>query len=305
MPVLIILLFYINDLVKIKRMYSQTEFVGQQMSNILQNISKNQPVTLTNIKHACALAWLSAYHRTTEPIPYTNIYYVSTKIAEASAPEIPTLESCGCVSGFWFNYVRYTYMCGNVYMFTYSDSPGTALEICPQYFEMYKEQYPDDPSKWPDCDNCVLTSAFCYNYYEEESGLSFERFDCDLAGSGSQTQQTDPGKVACAWGIGLYGSPNGLWTKDGDTISSDKTSSTVRWGQNVDPSAIYPTLKMSDSQEKIIIETQFRTNSESPRTAFGLHLVNPPSKVPDGSRYFSSVVIFQPKSGLFNTNAPQ
>ncbi len=34
MPILIILLFYISDLVKIKRYYSQTEFVGQQMANI-------------------------------------------------------------------------------------------------------------------------------------------------------------------------------------------------------------------------------------------------------------------------------
>jgi len=42
MPIFIILLFYIHDLVKIKRYYSQTEFVAQQMANILQNISQKR-----------------------------------------------------------------------------------------------------------------------------------------------------------------------------------------------------------------------------------------------------------------------
>ena len=61
MPVLIILLFYINDLVKIKRYYSQTEFVAQQMANILQNISKNNAITINDVKRAASLACLSMY----------------------------------------------------------------------------------------------------------------------------------------------------------------------------------------------------------------------------------------------------
>ena len=61
MPILIILLFYIHDLVKLKRYYMQSEFAGQQMANILQNVSKGQRVTLTNMRHAAALAWLSIY----------------------------------------------------------------------------------------------------------------------------------------------------------------------------------------------------------------------------------------------------
>ena len=62
MPVLIILLFYIHDLVKLKRYHSQTEFIGQQIANILQNISQkrsNKAINLTNIKHACTPAWLT------------------------------------------------------------------------------------------------------------------------------------------------------------------------------------------------------------------------------------------------------
>ena len=42
MPVLIILLFYIHDLSKLKRYYDQAEFVAQQMMNILKNISRNR-----------------------------------------------------------------------------------------------------------------------------------------------------------------------------------------------------------------------------------------------------------------------
>ena len=56
MPILIILLFYINDLVRIKRYYSQTEFVALQMANILQNIAKTRKITRNDIKYAASLA---------------------------------------------------------------------------------------------------------------------------------------------------------------------------------------------------------------------------------------------------------
>ena len=66
MPVLIILLFYIHDLVKIKRMYSQTEFVAQQAANILQNLAKKRAAAGETLKyedlcHAASLAFLSIY----------------------------------------------------------------------------------------------------------------------------------------------------------------------------------------------------------------------------------------------------
>lgn len=66
MPISIILLFYINDLVKMKRMYSQMEFVGQQMVNIFQNLSKKRAAEEKTLKyedlcHAASLAYLTIY----------------------------------------------------------------------------------------------------------------------------------------------------------------------------------------------------------------------------------------------------
>ncbi len=70
MPILIILLFYINDLIRIKRYYSQTEFVGQQMANILQNMAKKKAATGSTISfddlcNAGSLAYLTIYPGTT------------------------------------------------------------------------------------------------------------------------------------------------------------------------------------------------------------------------------------------------
>lgn len=95
MPVLIILLYYINDLTKLKRYYEQTEFMAQQFVNIIQNISQkrdNKAITLKDMKYASALAWLSLYpgmtmhHSTTDArtdhthelshYPWHMIYYV-------------------------------------------------------------------------------------------------------------------------------------------------------------------------------------------------------------------------------------
>ncbi|MBO4405119.1 MAG: hypothetical protein J5821_00130 [Alphaproteobacteria bacterium] len=94
MPVLIILLFYINDLVKIKRYYSQTEFVAQQMANILQNLAKKRAAegkTLgpDDLSHAASLAYLTIYPGTTmystaegslrhglTHCPFFTVYYV-------------------------------------------------------------------------------------------------------------------------------------------------------------------------------------------------------------------------------------
>lgn len=88
-PILVILLFYINDLVRIKRYYSQTEFVAQQMANVLQNISqkrKDKRIKLDDIKYAIALAYQTIYPGKTMywqnrgmPLvhePHPMIYYV-------------------------------------------------------------------------------------------------------------------------------------------------------------------------------------------------------------------------------------
>ena len=70
MPILIILLFYIHDLMRIKRYYSQTEFVAQQMANILQNISQkregaDRKINYNDIRYASSLAYLSMFPGTT------------------------------------------------------------------------------------------------------------------------------------------------------------------------------------------------------------------------------------------------
>ena len=289
MPILIILLFYIHDLIKIKRYYSQTEFIGQQMANILQNISKNQPVTLTNIKHASALAWLTIPPNSENLKAYTNIYYVSTEYLTWGPLGHPSLEAvvevCPCES----NRIYYVFT-GATHSGSTATSTGKAIdldnkstaEICPD--SIY------------DCSTFHFIRAYC-------SGSE----NCNLSQIETSYQQTDPGKAACAWGVGFQRNSNGTWTQDGGVISTKKTSSTVRWGcgQNVEPSAIYPTLRMNNESGKIIIETQFRLTSGSAKTAFGLRMVNPKPSTSSNNTFFSSVVIFQPKSGLFSVTAPQ
>ncbi len=89
MPILIILLFYIHDLIKIKRMYSQTEFVAQQFANIIQNISQkreNKKITANDLKYAMTLAYQTVYPGKTMfgqgnglpfvHVPHPIIYYV-------------------------------------------------------------------------------------------------------------------------------------------------------------------------------------------------------------------------------------
>ena len=80
MPILIILLFYIHDLVKIKRYYSQTEFVAQQMVNIIQNISQNREnkrITTNDLKHAMTLAYQTIYPGMTMFWQEQGLYFVN------------------------------------------------------------------------------------------------------------------------------------------------------------------------------------------------------------------------------------
>lgn len=74
LSILIILMFYILDVVKIKRYYSQTKFVGQQMVNVLQNLSEKRnaegtSLSETDISHAASLAFLTIYPGTTQYSP--------------------------------------------------------------------------------------------------------------------------------------------------------------------------------------------------------------------------------------------
>ncbi len=101
MPILIILLFYINDLVRIKRYYSQTEFVGQQIANILQNISQNRTdkkIKSTDLKYAMALANQTMFPGKTmfkegsgRPLVYTPwifVYFIAQGNTNGTASEI-------------------------------------------------------------------------------------------------------------------------------------------------------------------------------------------------------------------------
>ncbi len=289
MPILIILLFYINDLVKIKRYYSQTEFVGQQMANILQNISRNRSskaITLDDLKRACTLAWLS------EPLTgnleaCTNIYYIQAGGQNSCEYEI------------WYCGI---FQSSDVYLkVRKADFCKSFQALSERASFLFGQTH---------CSDCVLTGFQSGDQIPESMQMGgntvIVAVELSETANGlpscSSSSSTSPGKVACAWGIAMCGSQNSTWTKDED-IFSNKGYSNIQWGNDVDPSAIYPTLTMSEGG-KIIIETQFRLNSGSAKTAFGLHLVNPPSKVPDNSRYFSSVVIFTPKPGLFSGTAP-
>jgi hypothetical protein len=84
MPILIILLFYINDLVRIKRYYSQTEFVGQQIANIIQNISQqraSKSITQYDLKYAFCTAYLSIY-------PGTSRFWIGSGTELVHRPEM-------------------------------------------------------------------------------------------------------------------------------------------------------------------------------------------------------------------------
>ena len=94
MPVLIILLYYVHDLSKLKRYYDQTEFVAQQMVNMIQNVSQKRgaanstklKITINDLDHIHNLAWKTFYRGVTMfeknsvfPLnhkPCTTVYYV-------------------------------------------------------------------------------------------------------------------------------------------------------------------------------------------------------------------------------------
>jgi len=207
MPVLIILLFYINDLMRIKRYYSQTEFVAQQMANIIQNISQKRTdkrITLTDLNHAAALAWLTVYAGDTLKKGYS-----------AGAP--------------------------------------------------------------------VNASPWIFIYY---------------------VKGTSGNKATNVWGIRIS-CRNHAPAWDKVQSSGNDSHSGLKWGTNVDPSYIHPSLKINEGEYKLIIENSFNWNSAfayDEKKAFNLRLINPKGN----TRYilFPSVVIFTPKPGLFTKTAP-
>ena len=85
-PIMIMLLYYIHDLVRLKRWQSQTQFVAHQMASMLQNISPNQPTAVTkdNLRHIISAAYLSIFpgvtrfstKSSTAPYGYTPIAWI-------------------------------------------------------------------------------------------------------------------------------------------------------------------------------------------------------------------------------------
>ncbi len=60
LPVLIVLVYYIYDLNRYKRYYSQTEFVGQQVASMIQNISQSREdktITKNDLQHISRMAF--------------------------------------------------------------------------------------------------------------------------------------------------------------------------------------------------------------------------------------------------------
>jgi len=230
MPVLIILLFYINDLMRIKRYHSQTEFVAQQMANIIQNISQkrtDKKITLTDIKYAASLAYLSMY-------PGTTMYRVSVSGGRHTLSHAPRLN---------IFYVR--------------GLPG--------------------------------------------------------------------GKASCLWLIRFLGegADNPLGWNPSRALSNGGGVSSIFPNTNVTPSDIYENLKISEGENKIIVETNIFISYATinvndyvesdkqealAKKAFKCRLVAPkPLEKNVNARqgwYFTSVVVFTPKPGLFDETAP-
>ena len=68
MPILIITIYYINDLATLQRWHSQTQFVAYQMAQMIQSISQNRAskaITANDLRNIVAAAYLSIYPGTT------------------------------------------------------------------------------------------------------------------------------------------------------------------------------------------------------------------------------------------------
>jgi len=225
MPILIILLFYINDLVRIKRYYAQTEYMAQQFANIIQNISNGQRITISHIKYAGALSWLSLY-------PGKTMYHTDTR-----------------------------------------------------------------------SDRSHELSSYPWQIIYYVEGLS-------------------GGKASVKWVRYVHPEKNTVPDKmNSNYKTSDMYNSNVRWGTNVEPSSIYPTLRINEGEAKIIIECQLCVmpstmstadynpsddQSTCAKKAFRLKFLTPKTSGPgaESDRYFSSIVIFRPKDGLFTSTRP-
>lgn len=210
-PLLIILLLYIVDIIKISRLSSQTEFVAYETANVLQNISsditlaEDEPrIKKPELINAFCISWLHLY-------PGTSIYYN------------PDIHAHLPMTIIW-------YITGN--------EDGSAS-----------------------CEWGAIISTI-------------------------ESQGTSPEQVSVR------------------TIDSQYPGSAITWGENVEPSSIYPNLQILPGGEKVLVETILvyqPSDNDSPRDAFGLFGTLPRHKEEADYHYFlNSVISFSPKPQLFN-----
>lgn len=120
------------------------------------------------------------------------------------------------------------------------------------------------------------------------------------------------GKASVKWGIWLntLSATAGTWNSDVLSASeSGSTNSSVKWGTNVDPANIYPTLRIEEGKAKIILAVHLRWEGNnlsskgekagSAREVFKLFAANP--KVYGNMTYFPAVVTFTPNDGFTAT----
>ena len=120
------------------------------------------------------------------------------------------------------------------------------------------------------------------------------------------------GKASCHWRTwtNVKTSPSDIsYTR----VKSNDTNSPINYRTNADPSTIYPTLRISPGKTKIIVETLIERNGTatykgiSDKEAMRLYLANPGGIHTSAgwTHLFRSIVIFEPKEGLFNETAPE
>ncbi|MDR2781235.1 MAG: hypothetical protein LBB21_02125 [Holosporaceae bacterium] len=104
----------------------------------------------------------------------------------------------------------------------------------------------------------------------------------------------------------------------GGVECADHVGSIVRYRTDSDPSSIYPGLKIASNEIKIIVECSFCYHQYSNwsfsnntlcssvpiEKAMGFYFMQLKRKTQRMEDYLSTVVIFTPKSGLFDNNAP-
>jgi hypothetical protein len=132
------------------------------------------------------------------------------------------------------------------------------------------------------------------------------------------------GDVHCFWRVqvesvnGKATMPSTIAAEEG-TGALDRSFVRIAVGETKNPAEVYSGFNISDGEVKIIVEIApyfykgHSTNryldgsvAASSKKAFGFFLVDPQiTTYSGGYTFFSSIVIFTPKSGLFDEIAPE